>query len=69
MKSKTYLLAIYVIAFASAKANHLVWSQGNTPDAYQDLDTPVFSSLFNNAFSGENGKNIFLVKFTYRFLR
>ena len=48
---------------------YLVWSQSNTPDAYNDLSTPVFNSLFNNAFSGNNARNIFLVKFTYRFLR
>jgi hypothetical protein len=47
----------------------LVWSQGNTPDAYNDLDSPLFKSLFDNAFSGGNGRNIFLVKWTYRFLR
>lgn len=47
----------------------LVWSQGNTPDAYADLDSPLFKSLFNNAFTGGNGRNIFLVKWTYRFLR
>ncbi|MGB4844329.1 MAG: DUF5916 domain-containing protein [Ferruginibacter sp.] len=47
----------------------LVWSEGNTPDAYSDLDTPVFKSLFNNAFSGGNARNIFLVKWTYRFLK
>ncbi|MBN8700905.1 MAG: carbohydrate binding family 9 domain-containing protein [Chitinophagales bacterium] len=48
---------------------YLVWSQGNTSDAYDELDTPIFSSLFNNAFSGSNNRNIFLLKFTYRFLR
>jgi len=47
----------------------LVWSEGNTPDAYGELDSPLFKSLFNNAFSGGNAKNIFLVKWTYRFLR
>jgi Domain of unknown function (DUF5916)/Carbohydrate family 9 binding domain-like len=47
----------------------LVWSEGNTPDAYADLDTPHFKSLFNNAFSGGNARNIFLVKWTYRFLK
>jgi hypothetical protein len=47
----------------------LVWSEGNTPDAYADLDTPLFKSLFNNAFSGGNARNIFLVKWTYRFLK
>lgn len=47
----------------------LVWSEGNTSDNYDDLQTPVFNSLFNNAFSGGNARNIFLVKWTYRFLR
>ncbi len=47
----------------------LVWSQGNTPDAYADLTTPVFNSLFDNAFGGGNARNIFLVKWTYRFLK
>lgn len=47
---------------------YLVWSQGNTADAYQELDTPIFKSLFDNTFA-EQARNIFLVKFTYRFLR
>jgi hypothetical protein len=47
---------------------YLVWAQGNTPDASGDLDRPIVPSLFNNAFA-EGGRNIFLVKFTYRFLR
>ncbi|MFZ1785794.1 MAG: DUF5916 domain-containing protein [Ferruginibacter sp.] len=47
----------------------LVWSQGNTPDAFSDLSSPIFSSLFNNAFIGGNARNIFLVKCTYRFLK
>lgn len=47
----------------------LVWSEGNTPDSFNELDKPVFNSLFNNAFSGGNARNIFLVKWTYRFLR
>jgi hypothetical protein len=46
----------------------LVWSQGSTPDAFGELDTPLFSSLFNNAFADQS-RNIFLVKWTYRFLR
>lgn len=48
---------------------YLVWSQGNTADAFNELDTPVFNSLFDNAFSSDNARNIFLVKWTYRFLR
>jgi len=47
---------------------YLVWSQANTSDAFNELDTPVFKSLFNNAFD-DGGRNIFLVKWTYRFLR
>jgi hypothetical protein len=47
---------------------YLVWSQGNTPDAFDDLDTPLSSSLFNNAFA-EQARNIFLIKWTYRFLK
>lgn len=47
----------------------VVWSEGNTSDNFNDLQSPVFSSLFNNAFSGGNARNIFLIKWTYRFLR
>lgn len=47
---------------------YLVWSQGNTPDASADLDSPIASSLFNNAFA-DQARNIFLVKWMYRFLR
>ena len=47
----------------------LVWAQGNTADAYAELDTPVFESLFNNAFAGGNARNTLLLKWTYRFLR
>jgi hypothetical protein len=47
---------------------YLVWSQGNTADAYDDLDTPLISSLFDNAFANQS-RNIFLVKWTYRFLK
>ncbi len=45
----------------------LVWSQNNSPDAFDDLDTRLGESLFENVFS-EKAHNIFLVKFTYRFL-
>jgi len=48
---------------------YLVWSQNNTADAFDDLETPVMTSLSNNAFSGGNARNIFLLKFTYRFLK
>ena len=47
---------------------YLVWSQGNTPDAFGDLETPLSESLFNNAFA-DQARNIFLIKWTYRFLR
>ena len=47
---------------------YLVWSQANTADAFNELDTPVFNSLFNHAFD-DGSRNIFLVKWTYRFLR
>jgi hypothetical protein len=47
---------------------YLVWSQGNTANAYDELDTPLMSSLWNNAFA-EPGRHIFLFKATYRFLR
>ncbi len=48
---------------------YLVWSQGNTANAFSELDTSIGQSLFNNAFTGDNAKNIFLVKWTYRFLK
>lgn len=47
---------------------YLVWSQGNTPDVGNELDTPLAGSLFDNAFA-EQSRNIFLIKWTYRFLR
>lgn len=47
---------------------YLVWSQGNNPDASYDLNTPVAESLFDNAFADQS-RNIFLIKWTYRFLR
>jgi hypothetical protein len=47
---------------------YLVWSQSNTPDVANDLDTPIAKSLFDNAFA-EQSRNIFLIKWTYRFLR
>ncbi|THU38161.1 hydrolase [Niastella caeni] len=50
---------------------YLVWSQSNTPDAAADLDkdVPVPRSLFSNAFDNNAARNIFLVKWTYRFLK
>lgn len=47
---------------------YLVWSQGNTPDAFGDVDTPITQSLLDNAFA-EQARNIFLIKVTYRFLK
>ena len=47
---------------------YLVWSQGSTPDAYGDLDSPLGRSLFDNLFD-QQARNIFLVKMTYRFLK
>ena len=47
---------------------YFVWSQGNTPNVINDLDTPITESLFDNAFS-QGARNIFLIKCTYRFLR
>lgn len=46
----------------------LVWSQGSTPNAGSDLNTPLVSSLFDNVFD-EKARNVLLVKCTYRFLR
>jgi hypothetical protein len=48
---------------------YLVWSQSNTADAFAELTTPIFESLTDNAWSGDQSRNIFLVKWTYRFLR
>ncbi|MCS3797252.1 DUF5916 domain-containing protein [Niastella sp. OAS944] len=50
---------------------YLVWSQSNTPDANGDLEKDVAlpKSLFNNAFDNQAARNIFLVKWTYRFLK
>jgi hypothetical protein len=47
---------------------YLVWSQGNTPNVATELDEPLFENLFENVFA-EQARNIFLVKWTYRFLR
>jgi hypothetical protein len=46
----------------------LVWSQGATPNAYNDLDTPLLRSLSDNVFDARP-TNIFLMKIMYRFLR
>ncbi|HEX6333067.1 MAG TPA: DUF5916 domain-containing protein, partial [Flavisolibacter sp.] len=47
---------------------YFVWSQSNTADAFNELDSPLFNSLVDNAFA-EHARNIFLVKWTYRFLK
>ena len=47
---------------------YLVWSQSNTPDVAYDTESPLAKSLFDNAFA-EQARNIFLVKWTYRFLK
>ena len=47
---------------------YVVWSRGNSPDAFGDLNTPLAQSLYSNAFA-EHARNIFLIKLTYRFLR
>jgi hypothetical protein len=50
---------------------YLVWSQSNTPDADSDLDNNVgvSKSLWTNAFDHNAARNIFLIKWTYRFLK
>ena len=48
---------------------YFVWSRGNTPAVANELDTPMLSSLFNNAFDSQETRSIFLIKCTYRFLR
>ncbi len=45
----------------------LVWSQGVVPNSFGDLNTPLLESLTNNVFD-QQPHNIFLVKFSYRFL-
>lgn len=47
---------------------YLVWNQGNTPDASAHINDPIGKSLFTDAFSN-GARNIFLVKWTYRFVR
>lgn len=47
---------------------YLVWSQGNTPDVGNDFTSNIQGSLFDNLFTGK-ARNIFLVKFMYRFLK
>jgi hypothetical protein len=47
---------------------YLVWSQGNTPDASGGLDMSITQSLVDYAFA-DQPRNIFLLKWTYRFVR
>ena len=47
---------------------YLVWSQNNNPEASTEFDTGLNSSLFNHVFDN-GGRNIFLVKATYRLVR
>ena len=47
---------------------YLVWSQGNTPDVGIESNAPLNNNLFTNLFDGQ-GRNIFLVKATYRLVR
>jgi hypothetical protein len=47
---------------------YVVWSRGNTPDAFGDINSPIAQSLYLNAFA-EQARNIFLIKLTYRFLK
>ena len=44
-----------------------VWSQGVTPNAFGDLNTPFLTSLFENVLD-QQPHNIFLIKLSYRFL-
>ncbi len=46
----------------------LVWAQGNTADAADELNTRLAGSLWENAFA-EQSRNSFLIKWTYRFLK
>lgn len=45
----------------------LVWSQGVVPNSFGELHTDLVTSLFDNVFD-QKPHNIFLVKFSYRFL-
>ncbi len=47
---------------------YLVWSQGNTPNVENYQSTGIGQSLFDNAFIS-GGRNIFLIKATYRLVR
>ncbi|UKJ08812.1 DUF5916 domain-containing protein [Solitalea lacus] len=47
---------------------YLVWSQGNTSNSTYELDSPIINNLFDYAFANQS-RNIFLIKWTYRFTR
>ena len=47
---------------------YLVWSQGNTPDVAADPATGLSNNLFDHLFDTQ-GRNIFLIKATYRLVR
>ena len=47
---------------------YLVWSQGNTPSVGVEPTTRLSANLFDHLFD-EQGKNIFLLKATYRLVR
>ena len=46
---------------------YIVWATGNTPPVH-DLSSPMFETLIDNAFTN-GGRNNFLIKCTYRFLK
>jgi hypothetical protein len=47
---------------------YIVWSQGATPNAFSDLDSPLIGGLFNHLFD-DKPTNILLAKLTYRLVR
>ncbi|MEP7324218.1 MAG: DUF5916 domain-containing protein [Saprospiraceae bacterium] len=47
---------------------YLVWSQGNTPEVGADPSTGLSNNLFDHLFDTQ-GRNIFLIKATYRLVR
>ncbi|MBK6391330.1 MAG: hypothetical protein KA109_15415 [Saprospiraceae bacterium] len=47
---------------------YLVWSQGNPPDLGVNPNVGLTTDLFDHLFDGQ-GRNIFLVKATYRLVR
>lgn len=47
---------------------YLVWAHNNNPDAFADLNSHINRSLWSNVLN-EGGRNTFLIKATYRWLR